>query len=132
MKLSKKTLYILPVLTALGIFLMSSLNFNNSIDLQISFFDKIAHIIIYFLLTGTILLAFIPNLHNKTTFFIISITFIIASIYALSDEIHQYFVPYRNFDLNDWLADIIGIIISLLLYNFWSFVAKQIINKFEL
>jgi len=32
----------------------------------------------------------------------------IATLYGLSDEFHQRFVPGRMFDLADWLADGIG------------------------
>ena len=33
--------------------------------------------------------------------------------YAASDEIHQLFVPGRQADVSDWLADIIGLAAGL-------------------
>ena len=36
--------------------------------------------------------------------------------YGLSDEIHQYFVPFRTFSLFDWLADTIGVILGILIF----------------
>jgi VanZ family protein len=40
---------------------------------------------------------------------------IFASLFALSDEIHQSFIPNRFADFGDWAADFIGIGLSLLL-----------------
>jgi len=37
-------------------------------------------------------------------------------IYAILDEVHQYFVPYRYFDGFDILIDIIGIVIGFLAF----------------
>jgi VanZ family protein len=49
------------------------------------------------------------------------LTILIGSIYAISDEIHQFFVPGRSSDIGDVAADIIGIIIIILIY----FIGKQ-------
>jgi VanZ family protein len=43
----------------------------------------------------------------------------IASIYAVSDEFHQYFVPGRECDPIDWLTDTIGAIIGSAGAVFW-------------
>jgi VanZ family protein len=32
----------------------------------------------------------------------------LTSLYGLSDEIHQYFVPGRSVDITDWIADTLG------------------------
>lgn len=32
----------------------------------------------------------------------------IASLYGISDEFHQYFIPGRQTDVLDWLADTLG------------------------
>ncbi len=39
---------------------------------------------------------------------------IFSSFYGLSDEIHQYFVPFRYFDWFDLLADVIGSILGVI------------------
>jgi VanZ family protein len=36
------------------------------------------------------------------------IAFVLASLYGISDEVHQYFVPGRSVDVTDWLADTVG------------------------
>lgn len=44
-------------------------------------------------------------------------TFIISFTFAISDEIHQSFVPGRNSDIYDLVADTLGILSSLLIYH---------------
>ncbi len=41
--------------------------------------------------------------------------FVIASIYAASDEIHQLFVPGRSGQFTDWLIDNAGILLWLII-----------------
>lgn len=41
-----------------------------------------------------------------------SIVFVLCGIYALSDEIHQYFVPGRVCDIKDVALDVTGVFIS--------------------
>lgn len=36
-----------------------------------------------------------------------------GAIYAASDEIHQYFIPGRSCDPLDWLADNLGLFVSI-------------------
>jgi VanZ family protein len=40
---------------------------------------------------------------------------LLGSLYGLSDEIHQRFVPHRSADPGDWLADTIGAALGALL-----------------
>ncbi len=39
-----------------------------------------------------------------------------AIIYAFLDEVHQYFVPNRYFDLYDFILDSIGVFLGFLIY----------------
>jgi len=52
---------------------------------------------------------------------------IIGIIYPLTDEFHQSFVPGRTSDIFDFLADFIGIILSLSLFN----LILKGLNKFN-
>jgi len=45
------------------------------------------------------------------------IVFLLSVAYALSDEVHQFFVPLRAFQLTDILMDSIGGVMGMLLYN---------------
>lgn len=45
-------------------------------------------------------------------------TFIIGTIYGISDEIHQYFVPGRFVEVLDVVADAVGTLIGYVVFNF--------------
>lgn len=53
------------------------------------------------------------NLKNYRPFQLFTISFIFCALYGLSDEWHQSFVPGRQSDLLDWLADIVGALMVL-------------------
>ena len=55
------------------------------------------------------------------------ITFTI--IFAIFDEIHQYFVPNRFFDLFDISIDIIGVILGFLVYILFKKLIERIYNR---
>jgi VanZ family protein len=48
-----------------------------------------------------------------------------ASLYGISDEIHQHFVPYREADFFDAVADILGAICGVYVYQFWRLRKKN-------
>ncbi len=52
---------------------------------------------------------------------------IVAFFYAFLDEIHQFFVPNRYFDIFDLIIDMIGVIIGVLSY----FLVKKLNIKFK-
>ncbi len=45
-----------------------------------------------------------------------------ASLYGITDEVHQAFVPLRESSWLDWLADTIGAVLGPL---GWSYLAKR-------
>jgi VanZ family protein len=53
--------------------------------------------------------------NNVKLMLILSI--LLSFLYGVSDEIHQYFVPYRNADLMDVLADMFGAITGVYIYQ---------------
>jgi VanZ family protein len=79
--------------------------------------DKVLHFSAYALLSALFLRAFnttrIKN--NLKLIFILSV--LLSSLYGISDEIHQSFVPYRTADAMDVLADILGSIAGVYLYQ---------------
>jgi VanZ family protein len=40
---------------------------------------------------------------------------LLGSLYGLSDEFHQRFVPHRSAELGDWVADTLGAVLGALL-----------------
>ena len=108
----QKILFSLPVLgAALSIYYVSSLTQIPYLHSTFALYDKVLHIIAYFIFGISLLLAFVP--YKKTTLkknLIISI--IIGAFYGSTDEYHQYFVIGRSSEIADLIADIIGISLS--------------------
>ena len=76
---------------------------------------KLAHFSIY-LVGGVLIYNYINTFDLKTNKkFIISI--MIGVLYAASDELHQYFVPYRNARILDVCIDSLGIITGVILLS---------------
>ena len=115
---NKKILYLLPSLIyALLIFIVSGLENISIPDFGLNLSDKILHFLAY-LLFGLTLYFSIRGYKSDISLihqFILLLS--IGSIYALSDEIHQYFVPGRTCDLLDLASDVLGIIVSFFIYK---------------
>ena len=82
--------------------------------------DKVIHMGIYALFA---ILCYISLIHQDRveTFYKSPLiwTFIITSLYGASDEIHQTFVFSRSGELPDWVADVIGAGILVLIIRFF-------------
>jgi len=50
---------------------------------------------------------------------------VISSLYGVSDEYHQLFVPGRSFDILDMIADIIGSIVGASAVGAWSIIRRR-------
>ncbi len=75
---------------------------------------KTAHFSIYAALGLSIIsLTFTYDIKNKKR---ILITLISGVLYAISDEIHQTFIPGRSGQVTDVLIDTMGIILSILIF----------------
>lgn len=44
---------------------------------------------------------------------------ILTALYGMADEFHQHFVPGRQTDIFDWLADTLGAIVVVLIMEKW-------------
>ena len=88
------------------------------------FMDKMLHVAAYALLAILFYRAYqtLPIRHSLRMLALLSI--LSASLYGISDEIHQYFVPFREADIFDGIADIIGAICGVWVYQTWV-VRKQ-------
>jgi VanZ family protein len=109
--------YWLPIfIYCLLIYIQSSYPSSEDIPL-IPYFDKVLHFAAYAFLGGLLLRALktLPIKDNIRLAIILSIT--LSSLYGISDEIHQYYVPYRNADIMDVLADILGSIFGVYIYQ---------------
>ncbi len=71
--------------------------------------DKLIHFVIYVLFAISVHRAI--RYQNKFPFLArhhYVFTILIVSLYGISDEFHQSFVPNRSGRVNDWLADTLG------------------------
>jgi VanZ family protein len=71
-------------------------------------FDKFQHLIAYLALAGAFAFWFSPTqrqVHRLRTFLLIVL---VSSLYGVIDEIHQLYVPYRDCNVWDWMADTLG------------------------
>jgi len=75
----------------------------------------IYHTIVFFLFTF-FLTASIKNKNEILKPKQIILIFTISLIYAISDEVHQLFVPGRVASIKDVLIDLFGVLLALLIY----------------
>ncbi|MFH1075008.1 MAG: VanZ family protein, partial [Candidatus Firestonebacteria bacterium] len=69
--------------------------------------DKLAHMTEYFILSSLTYFA-LRRGHNMKITGAIPGAVLLAAIYGMLDEYHQYFVPGRSLDILDWFADLTG------------------------
>lgn len=84
-----------------------------SLPLHISFShqDKIQHAAAYGLMVMLCWRSFSHFLHNQVL--LAGACLLFCAFFAVTDEWHQSFVPGRQMDLLDWLADILGASLAL-------------------
>ncbi len=83
---------------------------------------KIAHMTEYFILAALLYRAF-KRSFNLSTSYLLFWSVVLSFLYAVSDEIHQAFVPTRNPSPKDVFIDTIGIVV------FYVFIKYS--NKFK-
>jgi VanZ family protein len=122
MTLTHKIIFRLPALLIAGaIWFLSS----QSILPQpkgILGFDKLQHLAAYLVFTGAIGLWVSPEFWQSRRFRALLLAVLIGSAYGVVDEIHQYFVPGRDCNVWDWVADTLGAILgaaAVMLINTW-------------
>ena len=74
--------------------------------------DKLYHFVEYGML-GFLLAHAAPGPTHKRRFWI---AFVVGSLYGISDEFHQSFVPGRDASVWDWIADSAGAWVGAYLY----------------
>ena len=107
------------IIYCLAIYIQSSYPGAEKIP-RFAFSDKILHFGAYGLLGILFYRAYetLPLKANKRLLFLLSIGS--AILYGVSDEIHQYFVPFRQADIMDVMANTIGSICGVYFYHLWK------------
>lgn len=116
MQMKYKIIFTSPfILIILGIFFLSN---QSTLPPELNSFnyeDKLLHIIAYFILGVSLIFAILINFPNFNKKNIIITLLIIGAVYAITDEIHQIYVPGRCAEIYDLFADLFGILLSQLL-----------------
>jgi VanZ family protein len=85
---------------------------------KVLFMDKFLHFMAYAILGALFFRAYRTLRIGKKYKLLILISILSSSLYGISDELHQHFVPQRQADVIDALANILGSITGVLLYPF--------------
>jgi VanZ family protein len=81
--------------------------------------DKVLHAVEYAVLGALCYRAFRWGLNGQVAARALIIAIVAASLYGVTDEVHQLFVPFRESSWLDWLADTIGAVIGALGWRFF-------------
>jgi len=121
--LSKKYI-VATVLYCALIWGLSSTSKPSEIELPFMFegMDKAGHLILYAGLAAVVSVGIRRAEKPATPWFQCFVPILFAAFYGLTDEIHQIFVPMRQFDLADLMADTAGaaLIQCFLCYRWWQ------------
>ena len=79
--------------------------------------DKVLHFAAYALLGAFFLRALKTTRIKNNLKLVLILSVLFSSFYGISDEIHQYFVPCRSADHMDVLADLLGSIMGVCIYQ---------------
>ncbi len=91
--------------------------------------DKFLHFGAFAILGALFLRAFTTlRLRGNITLLMI-LCVLLSALYGISDEIHQYYVPYRSADLMDVLADIAGSILGVYVYYLFAIRYRICLHK---
>jgi len=110
-----------PALTLMAlIFSVSSTSTPPALPKHIS--DVVAHAIVYSVLGALMLRGFARGRWCGITRRAVALSILVSALYGVSDEIHQHFVPGRNAEVRDVVADAIGAFFGTGLIWAWSIV----------
>jgi len=127
----KRYLFSIPlILASITIFIAShqeGVPFDTSIFI---FQDKVMHFFAYTIYGYTIQL-YLKSLNLAKSKYIM-FTIMIGSLFGLSDEFHQYFIPNRSTEFFDWVADTLGVSFSLVFSKHISIFYNYLYNKLNM
>ena len=75
---------------------------------QLPYIDKVLHFAAYAVLGALFFRAFRTVRYKDRIKLVIILSILSSSLYGVSDELHQYFVPFRNADVIDIVSDVFG------------------------
>ena len=81
------------------------------------FMDKMLHFVAYGAMGILFYRAYQTLQIRNQRQWLVFLSIVSASLYGISDEIHQYFVPARHASFSDVIADILGAVCGVYLYH---------------
>ena len=116
-RLHKFFIYWFPIIIyCVLIFIQSSYPSIKNVP-ELPYLDKVLHFVAYALLGALFLRAFKTSRIKNNVRLVFILSVLLSFFYGISDEIHQYFVPYRTADLMDVLADMFGSLMGVYIYQ---------------
>jgi VanZ family protein len=80
--------------------------------------DKVLHVLEYAGLGGLCYRAFRWGMNGQVASHALLFAIVTASLYGMTDEAHQFFVPLRESSWQDWVADTIGAVVGSVSWRF--------------
>jgi VanZ family protein len=99
-------------LFAVLIFALSSIPYAQT-PFEFRFGDKLLHLLVYILFSILLFFSFYTSVKVFWQKYAYLFALIIGTVYGLLDELHQGFVPGRQQDILDFLADLLGTLLGL-------------------
>ena len=119
-KVKNFTYYWLPLIAyCVFVYIQSSYPAPESLP-SFDFSDKLYHFAGYALMGILFYRAYHTLPLKNNTSMLILLSMISAALYGISDEIHQSFVPYRDGNLLDAVADALGGVGGVYFYYLWT------------
>ena len=112
--------YWLPViLYCLAIYIQSDLPASEHIP-SFEFSDKVLHFLAYAVMGILFYRAYQTLRIKDNPQMLLLFSVVSASVYGISDEIHQYYVPFRDAEILDAIANFLGAVCGVTLYHLWA------------
>jgi VanZ family protein len=71
-------------------------------------FDKLQHLLAYLVLAASFVFWFSPAQRRECRLRTFLLLVFVSSLYGVIDEVHQFYVPGRDCNVWDWIADTLG------------------------
>ena len=104
------------------IFALSSMSSVPALPARIS--DKAAHALLYAGLGFLVARGVSGGVARRPSVRVAAVAIGFAAAYGLSDEVHQLFVPARQFDWQDLLADVCGAALGTAAWWLWGILRR--------
>lgn len=114
---AQRALRTIPVIAASSlIYWVSSMPDAAPPDLGFEWQDKFFHAAAYLVYAVSMFLAVWVWSNTRSIMWTLLVGGVLSTLFAISDEWHQSFVPGRHATLDDVIADIVGIVLAALLF----------------